>query len=624
MFHWFGLIIIGLLVATNATSASLEEAAKDPSWQKLLHYENRMARGLRSRVINEEFFFSAEATPLSELTAFAAATKDPNARVRPFDRHPQCAFPARFSWLKENIPDNYPKIDCVEFEEWRKRLDVSSVRLVLASAYANNPASMFGHTILKFVGGPSKPALLDYGVTFLAATGNDDNPFLYTWKGLTGGYTASYQLDPYYTTVSIYTKGESRDLWEYDIPLTDVARERLVMHLWEVLFQARFSYYFLDENCSYMLLALLEAAEPSWSWTRQQELLVLPLETIRKLGPLLTQEPTFRPSSRRELETNFARLNGDERNDFFVLRGQSDRQRLTQASVPTLDTLASAASYTRFAKKMEVSAKEKGAFDAVLRERAHRGAEPGVIIPQPPSQPLDGHKPRAVQGGIAWENGRPSSVLRYRFGLHDFLNDAAGYESFATIRYLELGLRFDPQRKKVFLDDSRIADVTSLRPWSQVVREFSWHLALGADRLREPPCSSCATFFAEAAGGVATDFGSSAFMSYVMALYRHEVARPFRGQQRLGPGILGGFAVQTNPWRFHAEARVISETWRPQSYVSSKGEKKFRSWRARYDVSESFTITKNSDLRLEGTYLPLKDIAQKDYKDLRLTGTVFF
>lgn len=625
MLHRFGLIILGVLMANTSMSASLEEAAKNPSWQKLLHYENRFARGQRSRVANEEFFFSPEATPLSELIGFMAAAKDPNAVVRPFNRHPQCAYPARFSWLKENFPSDYPKIDCAEFEEWRKRLDISSVRLVLASAYANNPASMFGHTILKFVGGPSKPALLDYGVTFLAATDPGDNALMYTWKGLTGGYSASYQLDPYYTTVSIYTKGESRDLWEYDLPLSDAAIERLVMHLWEVLFQARFSYYFLDENCSYMLLALLEAAEPSWSWTKEQDIFVLPLETIRKMEPLVKQEPTFRPSLRRELETNFANLNDEEKRNFHLLRNRAANTDLSQASVSTLNALASAASYARFDKKMAVSAEEKSSFDAILKERARRGSsQKQTPPPRPSSQPLNGHKPSAVQAGVAWENNLPHTLFRYRFGLHDFLNDATGYESFATIRYLELGLRFDPRRKKTFLDDARIADVSSLRPWSTVVQEFSWHIALGAERLREPECLSCVVYIGEAAGGVATHFGTSSLMGYVMGLYRHEVARPFRNRQRLGPGVLSGLAIQTAPWRFHAEARIISEKWRPQVYFSEQGGKRFRSWRVRYDAGQSFSITKNSDIRLEGTYLPLRDIGQKDYTDLRLTSTIFF
>lgn len=611
-------------MALPAMGAPLQDLARDPSWLKLLHYEERVGRGLRSRAVNEEFFFSTSGTPEAELAAFAAAAHDPAARVRPFGRHPQCAFPARFAWLKTHVPANYPVVPCPEFETWQEQLDARGVRLVFASAFANNPASMFGHTMLKFTGGREKPALLDYAVTFLAATDPGDDAFSYTWKGLAGGYTASYQLDPYYMTVSLYTRGESRDLWEYELPLSDSARERLVMHLWEVLFQARFAYYFLDENCSYMLLALLEAAEPSWSWTQRQNLIVLPLETLRGLGPTLQSQPTFRPSSRRDLETAFARLNADERGVFFALSAKTEKTDFASASVPVLDALAASASHERFKKHMQTSAAENAAFNAILQVRAERGQSGPAPALAPPVQPLAGHRPRALMPGLAWENGQPAAIVRYRLGLHDFLNAPGGYESFAAIRYLDLGLRFDPRRKKLYVEDARLADVTSLRPWTRLTPEWSWHLALGADRVREPLCDTCVAVTGEAAGGLATNFDGQTFIGYLMGLYRHEVARVFDGQQRFGPGLLGGFAVATAPWRLHAEVRAISETWRPQVYRSRSGVKRSRTWRARYDLGQALTLTKDSDLRIEATFIPLESIGQGNYQDVRVSGVVFF
>ena len=66
---------------------------------------------------------------------------------------------------------------------------------------------------------------------------------------------------PYYVKVQEYSNMESRDLWEYELTLSAAQVSRLVMHAWETR-ATHFDYYFFSRNCSYQLLALLEAADP--------------------------------------------------------------------------------------------------------------------------------------------------------------------------------------------------------------------------------------------------------------------------------------------------------------------------------------------------------------------------
>ena len=79
---------------------------------------------------------------------------------------------------------------CPEFAAFRHKLDVHSATLIFASAYANNPASMFGHVVLRlnhrarphgqqpkpFTEADATPQLLDNSVAFLAQVGTDDDP----------------------------------------------------------------------------------------------------------------------------------------------------------------------------------------------------------------------------------------------------------------------------------------------------------------------------------------------------------------------------------------------------------------------------------------------------------------
>ena len=62
----------------------------------------------------------------------------------------QCLFPARYKILSNLWPNLFNTVECPKFDKWVKGLDVENVYLVFTSVYPNNPASMFGHTFLRF------------------------------------------------------------------------------------------------------------------------------------------------------------------------------------------------------------------------------------------------------------------------------------------------------------------------------------------------------------------------------------------------------------------------------------------------------------------------------------------
>ncbi|MGT0149952.1 Lnb N-terminal periplasmic domain-containing protein [Vibrio metschnikovii] len=101
--------------------------------------------------------------------------------------------------------------------------------------------------------------MVAFAINFAAEPEGNDNPALYAMKGLFGFYPGRFTVMPYYRKVREYNDIESRDIWEYPLNLTEQEVERVLLHLWEMQL-AEFDYYFLDENCSYQLLALLELA----------------------------------------------------------------------------------------------------------------------------------------------------------------------------------------------------------------------------------------------------------------------------------------------------------------------------------------------------------------------------
>src|ERR1041384_1501063 len=121
-------------------------------------------------------------------------------------------------------------------------------------------------------------------------------------KGLMGGYHGRFSTFPYYMKVQEYNNLESRDLWEYDLALSSAAIERLVSHLWE-LGNVRLRYFFLNKNCSYYLMPLLEVADPDRDFKTEYVFKTIPVDTVRTVirQPGYLGKITRRPSHATKL-----------------------------------------------------------------------------------------------------------------------------------------------------------------------------------------------------------------------------------------------------------------------------------------------------------------------------------
>jgi len=240
--------------------------ADRPEWHALLHYKPRLIiPGVKSLVDAHNFFNSpsGKTDPRAELEAtLASFFSIANAEER---EHPQCVFVARYAWLKQALSfdgKKLPEQRCLRFERWYSRLNPRQLSLVFASAYLNNPASMFGHTLLRIdaEGQDEGTRLLAYAANY-AANANQERGLSFAINGVFGGYPGRFSVAPYYRKVKEYGDIDNRDLWEYQLNFSREEVERVLKHLWE-LWLVYFDYFFFDENCSYHLLSLLEVARP--------------------------------------------------------------------------------------------------------------------------------------------------------------------------------------------------------------------------------------------------------------------------------------------------------------------------------------------------------------------------
>ena len=294
------------------SQAVKQKLSDHPYWLKLLHYKNG-----KSEITSKSFFVSADGAinPTAELRStlisfFDAASEDPNS-------HSQCRFIARFNWLKKNLDWSQtplPKIECHNFLKWSYNGDIKSLSLIFASGYLENPASFYGHLLVKFNTNKNNEysTLLDQSINFGAIVPDNENPIVYIFKGLFGGYDSAFSHVQFYRQNHNYTENELRDLWEYKLTLNKDEVDQIVTHSWELLGQ-NFTYFFHNQNCGYRLGELLELVidQPMYTrtlpWTMPSDIIEHINNTNHNKQPLVS-DITLIPSRQNRFYANFEHL----------------------------------------------------------------------------------------------------------------------------------------------------------------------------------------------------------------------------------------------------------------------------------------------------------------------------
>jgi hypothetical protein len=253
-------------VTTLVQQARTKGLASHSNWMALIHYRrNALSNdsGVVSEIISPDFFVSPQGAtdPVAELTATLVAFFDDPGKEP--DRHAQCRFIARYRWLRKSLDWGSltpPPVTCQKFGEWSLNGNIESLSLVFATGYLDNPASFYGHILLKFNTGRDIIAsdLLDQTINYGAIVPKNEIGLVYVFKGLFGGYDATFSHERFYRHNHMYGENELRDMWEYKLALTRDQVDQIVAHSWELLGN-KFVYYFVNQNCAYRMGDLLES-----------------------------------------------------------------------------------------------------------------------------------------------------------------------------------------------------------------------------------------------------------------------------------------------------------------------------------------------------------------------------
>ena len=361
--------------------------------------------------------------------------------------------------------------------------------LVFSSAYPNNPASLFGHTIIRINQEKQNP-LLDYGVNYAASVPEGEVGIKYLFKGLFGLYPGAFGISPFYQKVLEYNEAESRDLWEYDLAFNEAESKFWVKHLWELRFFSQFKYEFLDKNCSYQMIRSLQVIRPEITdWLPENFLYTLPGETIQVLKrnhPEFFLSIHFRPSHFRVLNNRYRFLNSKQKAKFrFDLK---DGSLITNETDPyVLETLNSYYEYVKIQQQenAEFSTKEILRKIRVLRAKVGGWTEFPVMESAGgrTNQPDLAHSTRRISLTTSGGSNQLSDIgIRIRLGLHDLLNRDNGYEANFGVSGgdLEISKIVDPRGKSGFrIKRFELVDLVSLQPMNSFHFPVSWQIFSG-------------------------------------------------------------------------------------------------------------------------------------------------
>ncbi|MCI0749222.1 MAG: DUF4105 domain-containing protein [Nevskiales bacterium] len=541
-------------------TARAERLAEQPYWHRLLHYRaNRLLPGVTSIVDSPIFFLAprGKTDPQAELEATLASFFSDALRL---EEPTQCRVRARYQWLKERLrfdPTRLPGQTCEFHDQWMAALNPASVAMVFAANDLNSPATMYGHTLLRVDGRGQTPdePLLAYAVNYAAAVATDRNPVTYTLQGLAGGFVGEYSLYPYYEKVRQYARINHRDLWEYPLDLTPVEQQRLLWHLWEMRGVGS-DYFFLTENCSYMLLSLIETAREDLKLTDEFHdpiSYTMPVDTLRVLRDAgLLGEPVFRPSLARTLEHKLQDLSVpgvDWVLDYAHGRAGLEDARQSQGEPYDRARLLETTHDYLYLQFQEDPAKREAGLSRARDVLVARSRIPEKAafspVPVPSMRPEQGHETSRLDLGVRSDPEHTAAVFRVRAAYHDRLDPPGGYLAGSDLEFMDLA--FLVRAGDVEVAEARLVSVQTVAPWSRAFKPWSWQVNTGLRRFALEALASDPQhrlgFYLDGGAGFAVRPWSNA-QAYAHVLGSLDVNRDAGDGYALAGGLRSGLAVQ--------------------------------------------------------------------------------
>ncbi len=574
--------------------------AADPQWLRLMKVTRSGKNTFTTDILSTNFYLAGALppSPVDELHATITAFKAPFTADT---SHAQCRFPARLYWLKQKIPtlaETLPQVNCTELDAWVQRTVDKNFYLVHVSGYFANPASAFGHLLFRIGDGSGKRGLLDAGINFGARIPPTDGSVRYMYNGLFGGYTASFSTKDHYVQDKVYSGTESRDMWAYQLQLTDEQAALFRYHLWELMDQP-FKYYFLKKNCAYRMAEVLEFVYDTDFFVDEKSPYYAPVQLFDKLEQHQRNHNNstyssleFIPSHKRETFTAFNALDNAEAAAANRVLKTSQTTDATM-SEDSLDFLLDYLDY-----------KIQGAAEAqleALQNLKRQVVRKRLTLPPRADSPLavpalaapgGGPRPATLRFGLVQEQPDDALDLSISPFWYDLLDANRGSLIDSAFRALVLNLRVSDEELK--FNRLTLLDIQKYTPAGAAIvgeRAFTWRGA-AAIRNRDGCSGFCPVAAFAGSIGKSLEFGSGLVYATLDAeltssLVEQDVSASIGSLRQLTPKLRGRW---NSSYTLYSKNELVSG-WLHQiqmQYTVSQQHAIDFSWERR--VSNAYTL----------------------------------
>lgn len=491
--------------------ANKAQLSKSKTWLKLGHYQKKASSHYQSDILSRKFFLAnkGQTSPQKELEATIKAFFEPiQAKSKSTsankiieisnNSHPQCKYPARYMWLNEKLnleSHTIPKPNCQRFNEWSNDEKIESVSIVFATGYLKNPASYYGHLLLKFNthNGNLSDDFLNKTLNYGAIVPPNENQLIYIVKGVFGGYPASYSNQFFFRQNHNYSEEQLRDLWEYQLNLSNRDVQFLVAHSWELLGK-EYRYYFFNDNCATRMADLLELVVPDkilprhTPWSLPYSVFDGLLKQKNELGPLVKDVRYF-PSRLNRLFNRYELLSEKEKilvfqqtQQFNLAKNKTFQNLPTESKVQILDTLFDYTAF-RLAKNKNNPSINKLRQQLLLTRLSIPKFESKKLTFNKQS-PDKTNKPTQLQFSILNNStNKYLGAIRFRPAYFDTLSLDEGRNPHSTLKMFETHLQLSPSKIQIsqlnFLELSIFQGKRTPLPGTN---PKSWRLRAAIDR----------------------------------------------------------------------------------------------------------------------------------------------
>jgi len=356
---------------------------------------------------------------------------------------------------------------------------------------------------------------------------------------------------PYYVKIKEYSDLENRDIWEYYLDLNNEETYQMVLHILE-LRDIYSDYYFLDENCSFNILFLLESGRPSlhlvdYYWDRLGYG-VIPLDTVyivRNSG--IVSKVNYRPSPVNQIRHLASKLDEDQQQTAksIAINGFS-AENIDSSQISTekkQQILELAAEYLKYRySRMELT-------QEIFQEQYLRLAneminvkgdsKKQIDIPEP-EPPESNHRPAKIDFGLGYREESFFGEISLRPAYRDLLELVNSHYDAAQVKLLEVIGRYYEKGSRLKLQEATILNIVSLSAKDIFFYPVSWKLLAGFEQNLFQNGDEDIVFRFNAGGG--WTFSNPLWgLFYALMEADMKLSDRFKDNIVLGPGVTLGF-----------------------------------------------------------------------------------